>query len=146
MSEEPKTRKPKKHGVVKIQQVICDLKAGKTVKQIADTLGVTRTAIERCCQRHGFSLKALNSFKEQKADLLAWKQSQIIQAMTPEKIKDASLRDQATTFNVLQNAERLERGQATANINLHSLNASLEEIDAEIERLSAITEATPEHP
>jgi len=130
-----KAGRPKKGTGLQITRVITELKSGKTTKQVAEQMGVTTRAIEFCCKRHGFSLKTLEGFKAHKADLLAWKQQQIVSAMTPEKIKESSLRDQASTFNVLQNAERLERGQATSNVNINALNDNITEIDAQIAQL-----------
>jgi len=125
---------------LRITEVIADLKAGKTTRQVAKLYGVTPQAVRNCCYRHGFSIAALNSFKEAKADLLAWKQSQIVEAMSPEKIETASLRDQATALNIINNVEKLERGQATSNINIHAVNQDLESVEAEIVRLTQLIE------
>jgi len=129
---------PKGKGVLKLQLIIAELKSGKTTKQIADHYGVTPRAVSDMCNRHGFKLRDLQAYKEHKADLLAFKQSQILDAMGKDKIKEASLRDQATTFNILNNAEKLERGQATSNVNINALTADISAVDAEIDKLTKL--------
>jgi hypothetical protein len=120
---------------VPMTQIIAELQAGKTAKQIADSCGTTTQAIYSRCARAGFSVVAVRSYMARKADLFAWKQQQIIEGMTPDKIQAASLRDQATAFNVLLNAERLERGQSTSNVSFADMSRELDELDAEEARL-----------
>jgi len=120
-----------------MQIIIADSQAGKSIKQMAAAYGCTEQAIRSKCKKHGFSSVQLRSFKERRADIFAWKQSQLIEAMSKEKISGASLRDQATTFNILHNAERLERGQSTQNLDFNSLGAALSELEVEEARLKA---------
>ena len=69
----------------------------------------------------------------------------------PDKVKDTSLRDLATTFNILHGAERLERGQSTANLSVSALMEQAGSLDQTIARLEAqlkmvkddATEVTP---
>jgi len=123
---------------LKLPLVIAEFKTGKTTKQIAAAHGLTPAAVEMFCRRHGFKIRDLQAYKEHKADLLAFKQSQILDAMGQDKINQASLRDQATSFNILHNAEKLERGQATQNININAVTADLETVEAEIEKLTQL--------
>lgn len=111
-------------------QILLDLlKTGLSVSAIARRLQIDRRTVDKRITELGIEPKHIRAFCEQKADLLAAKQGQIINAMTPDKIEAASLRDQATAFNVLSNAERLERGQSTANINVHLLKGEIDELE-----------------
>lgn len=129
-----------------ISLLIAEYKAGKTTKQIARQYGYTTTGIEQKCRRYGFNIRTLRAYQAQKADLLAFKQSQIMEAMGPDKIAAASLRDQATAFNILHNAERLERGQSTANVDFHALSMQLSELEAEELKLKKALEALGHKP
>ena len=130
----PKVKRPTK---IPLALVIAELKSGKTVKQIATTYDVTPETVWGMMRRQGFSIRSLQAYQATKADLLAFRQSQVLEAMDHEKITQASLRDQATTFNILHNAERLERGQSTNNINVASLNMELAEVERQIEELES---------
>lgn len=111
-------------------QVLLELlKSGMSISAIARRLCIARTTVDRRIIELGIEPKHIRAFCEQKADLLAARQSQIINAMTPAKIEAASLRDQATTFSILANTERLERGQSTANINVHLLRGEIDGLD-----------------
>lgn len=139
MSENELETKPKitKRTKIPMPLLIAELKAGKTARQIAEQYGVTPETVWGMCRRQGFSVKTLETYKAQKADLLAFRQNQILEAMTPEKILGASLRDQATTFNILHNAERLERGQSTNNLSFGAITGELGEVEAQIAVLEA---------
>jgi hypothetical protein len=136
---EPTTSKPKVNRPTKIPLalVIAELKSGKTAKQIAAQYDVTPETVWLMLRRQGFSIRSLQAYQATKADLLAFRQSQVLEAMDHEKISQASLRDQATTFNILHNAERLERGQSTNNINVAALNMELADVEKQIAELEA---------
>lgn len=129
--------KPGRAPKIPIALLIAEFKSGKTAVQIANQYGVTPETVWGMCRKHGFSVKSLQAYKAQKADLLAFRQSQLLEAMSPEKIMGASLRDQATTFNILHNAERLERGQSTNNLSWAGLTDELGDVDAQIVLLEA---------
>lgn len=117
--------------------IIAEMKAGKTPKQIAETYGYTPAGIRQRLNKNGFSIHALKTYKEHRADIFAHIQSQVMGGMTPEKIKAASLRDLAVAANNLHGMERLERGQATSNVNIATLTTELSEIEEQIALLEA---------
>lgn len=53
-------------------------------------------------------------FKHNRADILASKQLQILDAITPDLLANSDLKSLATTFKELANQERLEQGKATS--------------------------------
>ena len=117
--------------------LIANLKAGLKVSEIAKNNSVTPQTIRNYLRTHGIDLRLLKSYKDNKADLLALKQHQIIGAMDEEKISSTSLRDLSMSFNILHNAERLERGQATQNVNFQALIADLKTLEEEEARLKS---------
>ena len=63
---------------------------------------------------------------------------QLLDKMTVDKMEAASLRDQATTLNILGNAEKIERGQATKIVDVNIMTNQLAELDKEELRLRAM--------
>lgn len=123
--------------------MIGELMAGKTVPQFAALVGCSDAAIYQRLRENGISIKSIQGFKARKADLMAWKQGQIVDAMSPDKIEAASLRDQATALNILNNIERLERGQSTANLAMADISAELGDLEAEERRLRSALLGSP---
>lgn len=133
----PHKRKTPEVGSKKLPMsiIIAEMKAGKTPKQIAETYGYTPAGIRQRLNRNGFSIHALKTYKEHRADIFAHIQSQVMGGMTEDKIKAASLRDLAVAANNLHGMERLERGQATANVNIATLSTELADIEEQIRLL-----------
>lgn len=89
---------------------------GMTYKEIAEIEGVTKQAICKQISNLIPNKSALDTYKQNRADILAGKQIEILQALTPDKIKDASALQLVTSMGILTDKERLERGQSTQNI------------------------------
>ena len=113
---------------------------GMSQSAIARSLNVSYNTINNACLKYGLDWRRLKAFKESKAEILNLKQMQLLEKMTPEKMEAASLRDQATTLNILNNAERVERGQATKITDIRILSDKLSELDAEELRLRKLLE------
>ena len=118
----------KRRKMPSVATVIANLQAGMTVPEIAKLYAVTESSVRTFCSRHSLSLVDLRNWKRTRADLLSIKQMQIVERMTPEKMEGASLRDQAGALASLNNIERLERGQSTANIDIQEVTERLEEL------------------
>ena len=116
--------------------LLSHLQAGLTAHDIARIYGCASVSVYQAIQRHGIDITALRTFKARRADTLAHLQMLVTQAM-PGKVEQTSLRDLATTFNILHNAERLEKGQSTANLSLGDVSTQISELDATIARLEA---------
>lgn len=111
------------------------LKTGMTAAEIAKNCRVSVESVYSLLNRNRISLKLIQAWRENRADVLALRQISLVEAMTPEKIADTSIRDLATSFNILHTAERLEQGKSTANVSLASLNSSLEELEEAEKRI-----------
>lgn len=122
--------------VPELPLLLSHMQAGMTPQDIARVYGCSSTSVYSALRRNGISAPALRAFKNRKADTLAHLQMLVTNAM-PGKVEQTSLRDLATTFNILHNAERLEKGQSTANLSLGDLSVQLGELDATIAKLEA---------
>ncbi len=116
--------------------LLSQLQAGLTAADIARIHGCASSSVYDAIRRYGIDITALRTFKGRRADTLAHIQMLVTNAM-PGKVEQTSLRDLATTFNILHNAERLERGQSTANVALGDVSGQLSELDATIAKLEA---------
>ncbi len=67
-----------------VSTMIAHLQAGLAVKDIAALYGVAETSVRSFCSRNGLSLVDLRNWKKTRADVVALKQSQMIEAITPE--------------------------------------------------------------
>lgn len=119
-----------------LPQMLSYLQAGLTAADIARIHGCASSSVYGAIRRYGIDITALRTFKGRRADTLAHIQMLVTDAM-PGKVENTSLRDLATTFNILHNAERLERGQSTANVALGDVSGQLSELDATIAKLEA---------
>lgn len=110
--------------------LIAHLQAGLTPAEIGGLYGCQPSTVTQRLNREGLSLVDLKNWKRTRADLLSFKQMQILEAMSREKMLGASLRDQATALASLSNAERLERGQSTANVDINEVSTRLADLTA----------------
>ena len=115
---------------------ILDL-AGKnlTHREIGRLLGISQQCVSKRLKAFAPRLKLLNGYKRHRADMLTLKQAEIMDAMTPDKIEAASLLQMTTAIGILHDKERMERGQSTANIDIHC------EVRQALERVQALREA-----
>jgi transposase len=98
-------------------------------RKIAKLVNKDYTTVYRNLQRYGIEQKRLNGYQGLKADILAGYQEKILVGMDDEKIKKATLQQSAIAFNILHQAERLERGLSTDN---HSLAAVVQIVDKQV--------------
>jgi cyanate lyase len=115
-----KHRKPP----VPLADIIAYVNQGLTHQDIATLTGVSRSAITMRLLDSGYSRPRLNNFKTLRADLFAWKQSEIMDLLTVDCLKKAGARDLVLMAGILYDKERLERGQTTAIV--ATLHADLE--------------------
>lgn len=112
---------------------------GATYKEIAAIQGVSPQAIHRSIQ-HLLPTEDTAEYRKHKADILANLQSKILLEVSDAPLKDLMSKQpsaMALWFNSLYNAERLERGQSTANVDtvLHSISSELTDLIAERNKL-----------
>ena len=111
-----------------ITLLLSHLQAGWSPADIARHYGCASASVYAAVKRNGIDIRAFRAWKERKPDILSFVQSKAIEAAV-KKIPKTGFRDLVTGFGVLQNAERLERGQSTANLSLATLTASLAELE-----------------
>lgn len=107
---------------------------GMTNTQIAERFGVTQQTISERLLRLGikrseFSVNIVQAFIKKKPDLLAFKQKQILDAMSIEKIEKAPLNVLGPAFGILYDKERIERGLPTEIHDIQQTNLTLVQIN-----------------
>lgn len=88
-------------------------------QEIADKMGCSRPAVTRALQRVPpwiLQNRDIEKFKVDRADIFAQAQQLILQFITPDKLRAASIQQLGTLFGIFYDKERLERGQATQHV------------------------------
>jgi len=117
MSDKPHQRhKSKARNTLPIEQIIQYAEQGLNHDEIAAIAGVTRSAITHRLNDAEYTPQRLKAYKEYRADILAYYQTLLLNALTPSEINKMAPRDRVLAFGVLYDKERLERGQSTSNI------------------------------
>lgn len=119
-----------------IATLLRHLQAGNSPTDIARMYGIASTTVYKNIKNAGIDVGTFRDWKHGKADVLSLLQSRIAEAM-PTKIEGTSLRDLATSFNILHNAERLERGQSTSNVGIAAMMGNLQELEETERKLKA---------
>ena len=123
-------KEQRKRRLPSVATMIAHIQAGLTVDDIGKMYGVGESAVRGFLSRNGLSLVDLRNWKRTRADLLSLKQSQMLEEITPEKMKAASTRDLVAGIVGLHGVERLERGQSTQNVDVQELTGRLDELTA----------------
>lgn len=122
-------------------ELIIDLVGNKglTHAQAAEVLGISRSAVTARLRRIGYTPERVRLYKTHRADILAWLQSQIVQHITPDKLKAASISQLGILLGILYDKERIERNQVTQITENRAFvlqaTATLQEAQAELNRL-----------
>lgn len=91
-------------------------------REIADKIGCDKRTVGAVLAKYNIKQEDVELFKENRADIYAGVIQKIVTSIDSKVVENASLRDRATAVGILQDKERLERGQSTANVaNLHSI-------------------------
>jgi hypothetical protein len=95
---------------------------------IGDVVGRDKSTVWRALKRYGIEKQRTERFKADRSDILAGTQEKLIEIINndPEKIAKASLRDIGIVYGILDDKERLSRGQATSNV---AISAVIELVD-----------------
>ncbi len=108
------SKKPK--GISQDQIINAVVIQGMSLSQAADHLQCSKQSISKRLQRLNIQPNGLQQYKKNRADLLAYYQLQLLNALTPADIKKMNPVQRITCFGILYDKERLERGQSTENI------------------------------
>jgi hypothetical protein len=125
----------KKQVKIKPALLLMHLKSGLNARQIAKLYDVSDRTVYGWIQRHGLDVPSIKAYQANKGDLLSVAASRVLESIDDSKIANANLRDSATAFNILNNAERLEQGKATSHIEIHQLNKSIDDLQAMEDKL-----------
>lgn len=136
-AELPEAPKQRQKGI-SLEQMIELRKKNLSHEQIAKIVGCSPANVTQ--RLKGMDIQDIELYKQNRADVFALLQQQIINSITPEDIKKTSASQRVTMAAILYDKERLERGQSTANIDNHSridvLTGKLEDIAKLQTRLS----------
>lgn len=106
---------------------------GLTCKEIGELVGCHGSTVAKRLRKHGYRLSTLKDFKRHRADVFAYTQARIIEAISDKDLATASLQQKATSIGILHDKERLQRDQSTHN--LATVSTTLEAIQAELHTL-----------
>lgn len=114
-----------------------------TIREIAAIQGVPKSTIHKALQNP--ETKAdLATYKEYRADVFASKQVEVINQLDTEKLQQASALQLITGLGILYDKERLERGQASAIIDVR---AAVFTLDSKLSQLQdMLNQANPSYP
>jgi len=112
---------------------------GLSYAEIGEILGVSRQAVQkRVKPLLGDSSNDVHAFKKYKSDIVHAKQLEVMKALTPAKLKEASAFQLTGMFGILYDKARLEDGESTANVDVHTKVEEIKGNDAEMARLRAM--------
>ena len=116
---------------------------GNSVDEIVKVMGIGRRTIYTYLKKWRIpSKKALEAYKESRADLLSNNQRVADLNITKKKFSDATLNQLVTAQKAWHEMERLQRDQST--INQASLKGSIDDLsDKEIEALQQVAKDLP---
>ena len=87
-----------------------------TQQEIADAAGVCRQTAAAYLAKYGIDKQEVDQFRDNRADLFASKQKEILAAITPDKLDKTGAKDLAIALAVVYDKERLESGQSSVNV------------------------------
>jgi len=119
----PKPRPRAKRGVDDATALSLRINNGLSYAQIGAIQGKSKQAIHQRL-RHILPDEATEAYKAKRADILSRVQLRVLESIDDESINKAPLAARATTYGILYDKERLERGQSTSN--MMSVHADLE--------------------
>lgn len=122
---EPKKRK----AIIPIEAITQLADKGLTHAEIAAILKCDRSNITYRLNSIGYeSINHVNDYQKYREKILAKKQLELVNALTPTKIETMSGRDLVWSAAVLFDKERLETGKSTSNVS--SITTILNDLDA----------------
>jgi len=90
--------------------------AGLNNRQIADTLGCSKQNISSRLKQYEHEIKGLKVYKDHRADIFALEQKRLLDSIDDKDIKKTPIAARMTSFGILYDKERLERGESTENV------------------------------
>jgi len=101
---------------------------GLTYRQIAKLVGCSHVNVIKRLEGYCQDIDTVESYKRNRADVLAVVQSKILHNITKSDITKCNLRDKVISMGVLYDKERLERGQSTDIVDIRSLTMDITDL------------------
>jgi len=95
-----------------IGEIIDLVKKGLNFSEISRVLGCSRQNVVQRFRKVEKEIKAGKRYQEHRADIFAIQQNRILNAISPEDLEKASLRDKVISVGVLFDKEKIETGKA----------------------------------
>jgi regulator of extracellular matrix RemA (YlzA/DUF370 family) len=113
----PKRRR-NRQSRVPLEQMLVLKDKGLNSTQIAKICDCTPGLVKNKCRSVGitFDGHAIQEYRKKRSDLIVDKEKLLLEAITPEKIAVANLREIATAVGILYDKSRLEDGKATQHV------------------------------
>ena len=86
-----------------------------SARQMGKVLGCSHVNVIKRLEPYREEIEALPTFKKNRGDIFALVQSKLLNSVTCEDIKGASLLQKLSAFGIMYDKERLETGQSTNN-------------------------------
>lgn len=99
--------------VISVESVVAMRRKGLTQEQIADALGCHLNTVRNKLKLIDGKIERVDNFRAVEADLIAMKQSEILEGVSEEKIEKANLRDSALAYGILFDKRQLLEGKPT---------------------------------
>ena len=129
--------------LIELAQERDEMGKGLTHQQMADELGVSRPVVTKALAKIPDAVLesvTVEDFKENRPDIFASLQQEMLKHITPDKIKKASIQQLITAAAILYDKERLARGESTENVAV--LNANILDENATQQMKSLIRNIT----
>lgn len=123
---------------IPIADIIEFKKKGLTHQQIANLLGCDKSNVTKRLGTIKEELESLDNFTKHKSATMEFIQQRLLDSITPEKIKEATLQQTATSFGIIYDKQRLQDGKSTENLDFGNYGAlvnELQEVNRQIEEL-----------
>ena len=121
-----------------IEPMLLLRRKGLSYQQIADIVKCTKAnVIERIHNTEPY-IDNIDAIKKAKSDLLHIKQSQILNSLTLEDIKESSAYQKVGMFGILYDKTRLEDDRSTANLDVNSRITTYKRNEDELNKLNSM--------
>ena len=122
---------------IPIESIIEYRRKGLTTREIAAILNCSHTNIVERLQTVSDEIDTLPDYKKHRADILAIRGRRVLNNITNEKLEKATAYQLTGMFGIINQHERLERGESTSNVGFADYTKKISDIDKEIEALEA---------
>jgi len=122
-------------GKINVQKAIDLRLKGLSYREIAAYFGVKHSSVYAKIRHLLPDNIDVQAYKNNRADVFAGKQAELLNALTSKKQKDMSGLQAVTALGILYDKERLERGQSTSNIAYKDMSNDINDIEAELAQL-----------